>query len=308
MSSTAVTLPKTFGPIAKAFAKGDFNNDLASGIVSGLGVVSLRGKVWRVKFGGEERVLLREDGDGPRSSIEVVIVKAAPHVSKVFYEDGYQEGSAAAPDCWSSNSITPDASAPKRQSNACASCKQNAIGSRVSTTGKSARACSDSKRLAIVPLEDIENEQYGGPMLLRVPAASLGTVQKFAQHMQSLGYPYNSIGIRLSFDMDEAYPKLVLTAIRPLDDIEAAKIVELQTDPRVARILAENSEHEAGPAEAAAPEKPDPVAIFEQPPQPKAAAPKKAAAKAAAPAPVVKEAAPPTAFDDELDAELDKLI
>lgn len=320
-----VTMPTRFGPVSQKFITAKMENDLAAGVVSGFGIISYRGKVWRTKYRGEERDLMRADGDGPRSSIEVVIVKGASNLSKIFYEQGYVEGSTAAPDCWSSNGVTPDAAATKRQANACAACKQNAFGARITPSGKPGKACSDSKRLAIVPLEDLDNEVLGGPMLLRVPAASLGDLATFGTKMQGMGYPYNSIGIRIAFDTKEAYPKFVFTAIRPLTDEEAEKVLAYQSDPRVARILNESSEY--APAEAAAPSLAN---VFEQPPQPAAKpapahypetgeippfaadpkpAPKKAAPKKAAPAP---EPAPsmemPSSIDDELDEALNELI
>lgn len=317
-----ITIPSKFGAVSTVFANANINNDLAAGVVSGFGIISYRGKVWRTKYRGEERDLMREDGDGPRASIEVVILKAAGHLSKIFYESGYVEGSTAQPDCWSSNGVTPDAAAPKKQSSACANCPKDAFGSRITPAGKQGKACSDSKRLAIVPLEDLDNEMFGGPMLLRVPAASLGDVASFAQKMQALGYPYNSIGVRISFDTKEAYPKFVFTAIRPLTDAEAQKVLAYQNDPRLARILNESSDYQAPAAEAA----PSLEQVFEQPPAPKAApvphdpvtgevteapkaAPKKAAPKAAPkPAPAPEPEAAPSSFEDELDAALDDLI
>lgn len=318
-----ITIPSKFGAVSTVFAKNAVSNDLAAGVVSGFGIISYRGKVWRTKYRGEERDLMREDGDGPRSSIEVVIVKSSTNLAKIFYENGYVEGSTAQPDCWSSNGVTPDAAAPKKQSASCALCKQNAFGSRTTASGKAGKACSDSKRLAIVPLEDLDNEIYGGPMLLRVPAASLGDLATFGTKMDALGYPYQSIGVRISFDTKEAYPKFVFAAIRPLTDEEALKVVAYQTDPRVARVLNESSDYAAPApvAEAASIE-----SVFEQPPvvakpvvvahdpdtgeveAPKPAA-KKAATKAPKPASApTAEPAAPSSFDDELDAALDDLI
>ena len=100
-----ITIPNKFGAVSTVFANANINNDLAAGVVSGFGIISYRGKVWRTKYRGEERDLMREDGDGPRSSIEVVILKASSNLAKIFYESGYVEGSTAQPDCWSSNGL-----------------------------------------------------------------------------------------------------------------------------------------------------------------------------------------------------------
>lgn len=263
-----LTLPKSLGALPAEFRNAVVqHDDLAGGITGGFGVVSLRGKTWRVKWQGDERVMMRPDGDGPRSSIEVVIIKASPVISKVYYEKGYDGETSAPPDCWSTNGQTPDPASAKRQANTCAGCKWNAFGSKITEAGKAGKACADSKRLAIVPLDDIPNEMFGGPMLLRVPAASLKEVLAYAQKLSSAGYPYFAVATRMSFDVEAEYPKLVFNAIRVLDADEAKLVVELQKDPKVARILSEAVEvvqHEVS--------KPVEDQLFEQKPNGKPAA------------------------------------
>jgi hypothetical protein len=256
-------VPQNFGPISTRFAGAANSDDLSAGVQVGFGILGYKGKVWSIRKGGTETPLMRPDGDGPRNSIEAVILKASSHVSKIWYEQGYVEGSTAAPDCFSTNGVTPDAASKKRQSNACAVCPMNQWGSRITPAGKAGKACSDSKRTAIAPLEDIKNEAFGGPMLLRVPAASLRDLATFGQMMQALGYQYYAIGTRIAFDPAEAYPKFVLNAIRPLTDAEADLVLQLRESPQVATILAEGSENAiASPVQQA-------VALasaFEQPP------------------------------------------
>lgn len=270
-----LSVPAGFGPLPTVFqGQGGANEDMSAGIHGGFGLIKYKGKVWSLSHRGVDRQLLRADGDGPCNSIEVVVLKASPHVAKIYYEQGYVEGSTAAPDCFSSNGVTPEISSTKKQANACALCPKNAWGSRVTPGGKQGKACSDSKRLAVVPLADLRNEMFGGPMLLRVPAASLQELATFAHGMNQLGYPYYAIGIRIAFDAAEAYPKFKFSAIRPLSNEEAAIVVELQKSPQIGRILAEGAEHAvpvAGQPQAALP------SPFEQPP---------VASQPAAPAPV----------------------
>jgi hypothetical protein len=319
-------VPQNFGPVSKRFVDQQMENDLAAGISASYAIMGYKGKVWSTRYRGEERTLLREDGDGPRGSIEVVVLKANAHLSKIFYENGYQEGSSAPPDCFSNNGVSPDPSAAKKQANTCATCPRNAWGSRITPAGKNGKACSDSKRIAIAPLGDIANDALGGPMLLRVPAASLNELAAYGMKMQQMGYPYNSVGTRISFDPKEAYPKFVFTAIRPLSDAEAELVLAMASSPQVARVLAEAdiSTPPAAPL-------PPPESVFEQPPAPKPApapqavaapapvappapepepAPVKRAYKkqAAAPAPAPEPEAPAGEFEDDLDAALDNLL
>src|SRR5262245_61909297 len=179
-----------FGAVSTRFANVKRENDLAAGIQGGFGHIGYKGKCWSIRYRGIDKPILRPDGDGPRGSIEVVILKASAAVSKIWYENGYVEGSNASPDCFSTNGVTPDAGSTKKQSQTCQLCPKNAWGSRVTSQGKQGKACADSKRLAIVPMNDIKNEAFGGPMLLRVPAASLQDLAAYGGRMDQLGFPY----------------------------------------------------------------------------------------------------------------------
>lgn len=213
------------------------NEDLAGGITSGFAIVTVRGKVWRIKHQGEERPLLRQDGS-PEATIDVVILRASPNIAKVFYINGYTEGSNAPPDCWSVNGIKPDPASPHLQSPTCAGCPQNAWGS-ASRGGRASKgkACADNKRLAIVPAGDIKNELYGGAMLTRVPPASLGEVRQYAERLNAMGYPVEAVVTRLGFDFNAEYPSLTFKEVRALTDEEYALVEQMRNDPAVDRIL-----------------------------------------------------------------------
>lgn len=292
-----LSLPDTFGPLPSAFAGVAFSNDeLGAGVASSYAVMGIKGKVWSVKFGGEEHQLLRDDGDGPRNSIEVVIVKASPAISKIFYKNGYVDGANAPPDCWSGNGITPDPSVKEKMCATCADCPMNAWGSRTTDAGKQAKACADSRRIAVVPVADLANEAYGGPMLLRVPAASLKDLKAYGDLLNQHQYPYYAAATRIAFDSNEAFPKFVLSAIRPLNEAEAGVIKALRDDKRVATVLAEKADTVgagiAGAAAAAEVAK----SPFEQPVTPEVTKPaevKKATPVKKNPAP--KAATPPKA-------------
>jgi hypothetical protein len=301
--STELTLPAGFGPAPAIFAgEAGANSELGQGVGSSYAVVGYRGKVWSLKYQGTEEQMMRDDGDGPRNSIEVVLVKASPAISKIFYKGGYVDGSNSPPDCWSGNGITPDASVMNKVHATCADCPMNAWGSRVTEAGKQSKGCADSRRMAVVPIADIANEAYGGPLLLRVPAASLKDLKAYGDMLESYNYPYYGAVTKVAFDPKEAFPKFVFSALRALTNEEAQQIKELRDDKRVATVLAERADAVA-PTGAAAPEvakspfeqaaavAPKPLSEQAKAVAPKPAAPKApAAAKAAAPvvaAPVV---------------------
>ena len=249
--TTEIALPASFGAVSTVFAGASGANDeLGQGVSSSYGVMGFKGKVWSTRYQGKETQLMREDGDGPRNSIEVVLVKASPAVSKILYKNGYVEGSNAAPDCWSADGIKPDGSVQNKVHTTCADCPMNAWGSRVTEAGKQGKACSDSRRVAIVPVEDIDNELFGGPMLLRIPAASLKDLKAYGDLLNSYQYPYYAVATRISFDPKEAFPKFVFSAIRPLSDAEARKILALRDDKCVSTVLNETSDlRNAAPAQ-----------------------------------------------------------
>lgn len=321
-------IPVNFGSLpAEYAAQGGFADELSAGISTGFAVMSYRNSRWHTKYRGVEELLVNDNGD-PRLSIEVVIIKASPVISKHFYKDGFKDGSNESPDCASANGVTPDVGVKNKQCNTCAACPQNAWGSRVTLAGKPGKACSDYKAAVIVPLGDLENQMYGGPMLMRIPAATLREAQAYGQRMKALGFPTHLIGTRISFDTSVNYPRFLFKEIRALAKPEIDRIIEYRNDPRVARML---SETEGGNDDA-------PVAgpNFDTPaPAPKPVASKPAAAampahdpetgeiteevkpapkrvaKKPEPAPVVEEAdnaASGTSFDDELTAQLEALM
>lgn len=261
MAQELAFIPENFGQLSSVLAQVHYDpDDLGAGVQESFAVISYRGGKWRIRYRGEETIL-KED------NLEIVLVKAAKAVSKLYYEGGYNPSiERRKPDCWSSNSVNPDKEVPKPVSKACASCPNNVIGSHTVGT-KRMKACTDNRRLAVVPMGDIPNELYGGgPMMLRVPAGSLSGLKGYGDKLNAFKYVYFGVGTRISFDQEAEYPKLVFGAIRPLNDNEAKAILLLRDDERVHRIL--NEDVDAISTEELAPIK---EGLFEQPP--KAAAP-----------------------------------
>ncbi len=198
------------------------NTDLSSGVGTGFPVVSFKGKVWHVQQGDDRTLLTHPETGDPVSSIEVVILKANPNLSKIYYKSGYEEGSTAKPDCYSNDGVAPAADAQTPQSPKCAICPHNAWGSRVSEHGAKGKACSDSRRLAIAPSDDIEH-----PMLLRIPAATLKELTHYADLLNRRRAPYTAVVTRIGFDHTVAHPKLTFKASRWVTEPEAALISDV---------------------------------------------------------------------------------
>ena len=281
------------------------NDDLSSGVRGGYGVVSIRGSKFHIKTDGDETTVLNDDGD-PVGSLKFVLLKASPHVSKNYYEGGYEAGSTEGPSCWSIAGDIPDPSAPNKQAASCAVCPNNEYGSRITDAGKKVKACSDSRRIAVIPEGDFANEVYGGPMLLRVPASSLSNLAQYGKKMKHQGFPYNTIITRCAFDTSASFPKLEFNAVRPLSDDEANEIIGLLAKPefadKVTAVLATDLE--------VVPVTPVPKEdLFEQPEEakPKAAA-KKVAKKPAKTEPKEPEEEVEDESDDALDDDLAAIL
>jgi hypothetical protein len=214
---------------------------LLGGLGASFPVLSIRGSKWRVKQGGDERVLLDKNGD-PRPSLGLVILHSSPGRSKNYYTDAYKEGDDNPPTCFSNDGVYPDPTAEHPQSKTCALCKHNQYGSYITPQGTKSFACKSSKRLAVIAVEELyRDEPIIGPMLLRVPAASLtkgaGSLQSFSQQAAQLGADPRQLVVRVSFDLESDYPKINFTPKLALPPELYKKAVELSETDLVHQII-----------------------------------------------------------------------
>jgi hypothetical protein len=261
------------------------NDDLSGGVSQGYSVLSYKGKTWALSQGGNRTIIMRPNSvDEPASALEVVIVKANPHLSKVYYPGGYVEGSDAKPVCYSNDGHGPAADAVQPQCSTCAGCPRNAWGSRITENGSKGKECSDSRRVAVVPSGDL-----GNPMLLRVPAATLKDLAAYADMLSRRNAPYCAVVTRIAFDPSVAHPKFTFKALRWLSADEAAKVAETLNMDVIGHItgtaergaamandgLGQAPAHVqiAAPAPQAAPQRPAPAPARAVAPPPAAVAP-----------------------------------
>lgn len=280
-------------PEFQALVDAGHADDLGGGIGGSYGILSMRGGKFRVKYQGTETPLLNEKNE-PVGSVEAVIVKANPYLTKQYYEQAYSEGDNGAPVCFSTDGKVPSANVENPVHSTCALCPMNRFGSRVTPQGTKVKACQDNKKLAIVPLGDLENKSFGGPMLFRVPASALKDLLAFSNKMSAHGFMYNAVAVRIGLDIETSYPKPTFTAMRPLNSEEATTVLELYNSDQTERLLADFNDLKVPDADTETPAD----SPFEQDAQPKPAAkapppPPPAARPAAKPAPaaVAKPAA-----------------
>lgn len=204
-----------------AFARKGELSALAKSLTGGAGGgstkrISIKGGVFRLMADGKEITSIDD------RHLDVVIVNAAPKISRTFYAGQYVEGETKGPDCWSADGETPDASIEEPQASNCASCPMNVKGSG---QGES-KACRFSQRLAVVLANDVQ----GDVMQLTLAATSIfgkeegdkRPLQAYARYLAAQNINPETLVTRLRFDTKAAVPKLFFQPVRWLEDDEYA--------------------------------------------------------------------------------------
>ena len=222
----------------------ELNQDLTSHASSGFPIMSIKGKVFTLARGDERTVLPNpKDPDSPATAIDVVVIKVNKGTSKVFYANGYQEGEQGKPDCFSNNGDKPDAGSKAPQAKSCQACPNNQWGSKVSATGGKGKLCQDSVRIAIAPVDQVND-----PMLLRVPPASIKALGELGTVCAKRGVPYNAAVTKISFDLASATPKLLFKPVGLVPDATFEAIQKVASSDLVNNILGNGFSSEAAPA------------------------------------------------------------
>lgn len=217
--------------------------------------ISIKGSRFRIVEGGVESVL-------DATSLEVVIVGANPKLSKSWYATAWTpDADASAPDCYTLDGVSPHPDSAQPQNDLCASCPQNAWGSRVTQQGTKVKACADQKRLAVVAADDPE----GGIYLLQVTPAALKGLNQYQKELSMRGIAPEIVKTVIAFDTQASFPKLkfgfggfiteeIQKAVDPLFGSE--KVLEITGEADVGAVAlpaAAPAEEAAPPAAEAAP-------------------------------------------------------
>jgi len=219
MSNVALFNPSQVPAFARKAEMSDIAKALAGGGAGASGKrVSIKGGVFRLISDGKEIAAVDE------RFLDVVIVKAAPKVARVFYAAKYdKDATATAPDCQSNDGDKPDPKSKAKQSDTCASCPQNVAGSGQGNS----RACRYQQRLAVTLANNIE----GDVMQLSLPATSIfgkeegdnRPLQAYARWLVAQGVDPSTVVTRMKFDTASESPKLFFKAMRWLTDDEFAE-------------------------------------------------------------------------------------
>ena len=288
---------------------------LTGGLSSGGGEsfprISIKGARFRIIDGDTETVL-------DSTSLEVVIVGANPRLSKTWYAKQWTPDSEpSAPECFSLDGIGPDPQSTNPQNDLCASCPQNAWGSKVTPQGQQIKACADQKRLAVVAADDANGPIY----LLQVTPAALKGLNQYQKELSVRGIPPEIVKTKVSFDTDASYPKLKFSFGGFLDEETQGVVDELFGSDKVKDITGEIPRTPVSVPKIAAPTKvsvkavePKPEPVVEETPPPPAPSTKrgfgaaKVEVKPKATAPKAAPAPAPTASASSLADEIAALV
>jgi hypothetical protein len=214
------------GAAVPAFARGAALSETTLALVGGMSSgkrISIKGGVFRLVAGGKEVAQIEE------RHLDVIVIKAAPKVSRVWYAAKYDgEAAPTAPDCWSADGETSDPSSKDRQSVHCAKCEKNIAGSGQGNS----RACRYQQRLAVLVADDLD----AGVHQLILPATSIFgkedgenmPLQAYARKLAVQTQPIDvgMVVTRMKFDTKAESPKLFFKAMRWLTDTEFAAATE----------------------------------------------------------------------------------
>jgi hypothetical protein len=216
MSNVALFNPSQAPSFVKA--RGELSA-IAKALAGGAGAsggkrISIKGGVFRLVNGGKEIAAIDE------RYLDVVVVNAAPKVSRVFYADTYNAEKIAGPDCWSNDGEVPSPDASNKQASKCDGCPQNIAGSGQGNS----RRCRYQQRLAVVLANDME----GDVLQLTLPATSIfgkedgenRPLQAYARWLAAQNIDPSEVITRMRFDTKSESPKLFFKPMRWLTDDE----------------------------------------------------------------------------------------
>lgn len=166
-------------------------------------------------------------------NLDVVIVGANPRVSKIFYSKPY-DGNAdgVRPDCFSNDSVKPDASVEHPVSNGCASCPNNVLGSKVTPSGAKSKLCGDQRHLAVVPAAD-PSKVYG----LTISVAAMKNLREYFKELQNYGTDVTEVVTELGFDDTVSFPKVTFSRKGYAPEAAIAKLEAIANSDEVKEIV-----------------------------------------------------------------------
>lgn len=196
---------------------------LKQGMFTGGNRIGLKGSRFRLVVNGIEEGVIEEN------YLDVILLSAAPAVSRVYYAGSYKPGENTPPTCYSADGIAPPLDVPQRQSDKCATCPQNVKGSKIDN-GNKYKACGYFRRLVLMLAGDIEDKRV---FKLDVKSSGLWgegnanskNLNDYIKSLESRGVDAGTVVTRMTFDLDSSVPKLLFKPARYItaEEVEAVR-------------------------------------------------------------------------------------
>jgi hypothetical protein len=219
----------------------------AAGLVTSflsLPSISIKGKQFRFVKDGEETPF------PAGQPFKAVILGMDPPkgCAKSFYVGAYTPGSVDAPDCFSSDGLTPDGFVATPVSRSCTECPHSVFGSGRDAAGQPTKGklCGDHKNLFVVPFDQLD----GDVAVLRVPATSLKALSAYGQELIKHGAPMQALVTEMTFTSDE-HPQLAFRGESWLNAEDAARMITRGKSDELTSMKPSNNR--GGTADAATP-------------------------------------------------------
>lgn len=153
-------------------------------------------KVNRVSLKGGRITLICEGVEQELGTIaDLILVDASPGLTKMYFSKPYEDTEEVVlPDCWSEDGIAPSSSIQGPVSAKCSGCPKNLWGSKITSNGKKAKACTDYKKL-VVMLPGTVAQFYE----FRVPPASLSHLNDYVRKMGDRQTAINMVVTKVSY-------------------------------------------------------------------------------------------------------------
>jgi hypothetical protein len=180
---------------------------LMQGIFNGGNRIGVKGSRFRLVVNGNEERVVEEN------YIDVIVLSAAPAVSRRYYKGSYvQNGDNAPPMCYSSDGVVPNEDVKQKQSDKCMTCPQNVKGSKVQE-GVSMKACAYFRRLVLTLAGDDTGMAFAfdanALTLFGDSGATAKSLNDYIKMLNTRGVDAGHVITRMSFDTDSSVPKVL---------------------------------------------------------------------------------------------------
>jgi len=235
--------------------------------------LTFTGKTWTININGEAKQLMREiDGEEvPVSVMNAVILDYAKTRGRAYYEGQFDAKNPGRPKCWSADGKVPHESVTDKQAQVCNVCEWSKKGSKMNDQGQSITACSQYRLIALVPANRLDFT----PLRMKIAVTSDWDDQSpdlkangwfgfknYIDHLVANKENATSMLVtKMKFDPNVAYPKIIFSRSRWLEEHEADIIEPVALSEEVKRLISgEFSPEGADGVPTAAPAKPVEVA------------------------------------------------